>query len=310
LTLRPREDLARFKNWQLFTVCVLVWGTTWHAITYQIAELAAEYGVALRFALAGASLLALAAWRGARLRFDARAQAALALQGTFLYGVSYVCVYHAESYVASGLVAVGYSASPLITGVGAAALFGVAIGARFIAGGLLGLAGIALIFWPEMARPADERGALGAAFTVASVLLSSVGSLAASRNRGLGVPLLPAMGFGMLYAAATAAAVGLGLGRDFALPSAPSWWLSLAWLAFAGSALAFACFLTLQDRLGPGPAGTVGVMTPLLALLVSLLFEGFRPEARTVLGAALALLGNAMMLWPPAALSRSARAAE
>jgi drug/metabolite transporter (DMT)-like permease len=311
LTLRRREDLARFRNWQLFAVCVLVWGTTWHAITYQIAELAAEYGVALRFALAGASLLAFAAWRGERLRLGARAQAALALQGTFLYGVSYVCVYHAEGYVASGLVAVGYSASPLITGLGAAALFGVAIGGRFVAGGLLGLAGIALIFWPEIARPATSgRGALGAAFTVASVLLSSVGSLAASRNRRLGVPLLPAMGFGMLYAAAAAAAVGLGLGRDFALPSAPSWWLSLAWLTFAGSALAFACFLTLQDRLGPGPAGTIGVMTPLLALVVSLLFEGFRPEARTALGAALALLGNAMMLWPPAALSRGARAAE
>ena len=111
-------------------------------------------------------------------------------------------------------------------------------------------------------------------FTVAAVLLSAIGSLTASRNRALGVPLLPAMGFGMLYGAAAAAIVGLVLGRGFALPTAPSWWLSLAWLALAGSVLAFACFLTLQDRLGPGPAGTVGVMTPLLALVVSMLARG------------------------------------
>jgi drug/metabolite transporter (DMT)-like permease len=294
--------LARFKNWQLFAVCVLVWGTTWHAITYQISDLAPELGVALRFALAGATVLAFAAWRGDRLRFGATAHAAMALQGTFLYGVSYVCVYHAERFVASGLVAVGYSASPLITGIGAAALFGVAVGGRFVAGGLLGLAGVALIFWPEIARPADgEKGTWGALFTVASVLLSSVGSLAASRNRQRGVPLLPAMGFGMLYGAVAAALVALALGRHFAWPSAPSWWLSMAWLAFAGSALAFACFLTLQDRLGPGPAGTIGVMTPLLALVVSLLFEGFRPDLLTGLGVTLAVIGNARMLLPAAA---------
>jgi drug/metabolite transporter (DMT)-like permease len=81
----------------------------------------------------------------------------------------------------------------------------------------------------------------------------------------------------------------------------PSWWLSLAWLALLGSVLAFACFLTLQDRLGPGPAGTVGVMTPLIALVVSLVLEGFRPDLLTALGASLAALGNALMLWPVAA---------
>ena len=294
--------MRRFANWQLFAICVLVWGTTWHAITYQLIGVAPESGVALRFAIAGGAVLAFALWRGDRVRFPLATHAALALQGSFLYGVSYVCVYHAERFVASGLVALGYSASPLLAGLGAALLFGVAIGARFVAGGLLGLAGVALIFWPEIVRPTSgERGVFGALFTIASVLLSAVGSLAASRNRKLGLALLPAMGFGMLYGAAAAAAVALILGRSFALPSAPVWWLSLAWLALAGSVLAFACFLTLQDRLGPGPAATVGVMTPLVALVISLLFEGFRPDVLTALGAALAVAGNALMLRPAAA---------
>ena len=161
------------------------------------------------------------------------------------------------------------------------------------------------MFWPEIARSTGgERGTLGLGFTVASVLLSAVGSLTASRNRTLGVPLLPAMGFGMLYGAAAAAIVGGVLGRSFVLPTAPSWWLSLAWLALAGSVLAFACFLTLQDRLGPGPAGTVGVMTPLLALLVSLLVEGFRPDLLTLCGLGLAAIGNVLMLRPALSAAR------
>ena len=293
--------MQRLRTWQLFAICVLVWGTTWHAITYQLSTFPAELGVALRFAIAGAAALAVSRWRGDRLAFSLADHAALALQGIFLYGFAYVCVYHAERFVPSGLVAVGYSASPLLAGVGAALLFGVPLGQRFVVGGVLGLAGVALMFWPEIARPASSgQASLGATFTLAAVLLSAVGSQTASRNRARGVPLLPAIAFGMLYGAAAAAIVWVAVdaGAPIALPAAASWWLSLVYLALAGSVLAFACFLTLQDRVGVGPAGTVGVMTPLLALVVSLALEGFRPTLLTVAGAALAVAGNALMLLP------------
>ena len=294
--------MRRFPTWQLFAVCVLIWGTTWHAITYQLGHTAPEVGVALRFGLAGAALLALCAWRGERFSFSLREHALLALQGVFMYGVSYVCVYHAEQHVASGLVAVGYSASPLVAGLGARALFGVPVSRRFVVGGWLGVGGVALIFWPEFGKAAGASGAaLGALFTVASVLLSSVGSLTASRNRTNRLPFWPTLGFGMLYGAAASALVALAQDRSFEVPAAASWWLSLLYLALAGSVLAFACFLTLQDRLGPGPSSAVGVMTPLLALVVSMAFEGFRPDLLTGAGVALAVLGNVLMLRPPAA---------
>ena len=59
--------------------------------------------------------------------------------------------------------------------------------------------GVALIFWPEFGKVAGTGSTtLGALFTVASVLLSTVGSLTASRNASHGLPLWPALGFGML----------------------------------------------------------------------------------------------------------------
>jgi drug/metabolite transporter (DMT)-like permease len=276
---------------------VLTWGTTWYAITFQVGHLAPEAGVALRFALAGTVVLALCVVRGVGLRFSLREHALLALQGSFLYGLSYICVYHAELHIVSGLVAVGYSASPLVAGLGANVSFGVQVSWRFVLGGLLGLAGIVLIFWPEFGRAAGSQGVvLGALFTVSAVLLSTVGSLTAFRNREHKLPFWPALGFGMLYGAAIGAIAALLLGDSFAVPVAASWWLSLLYLALAGSVLTFACFLTLQERIGPGPSGSIGVITPLLALLVSIAFEGFRPNALTFTGAALALLGNVLML--------------
>jgi len=295
--------MQRLKSWQLLAICVLIWGTTWYAITYQIGHTAPEVGVALRFALAGAVVLAMCAWRGLPLRFSVANHARLALQGVFLYGVSYVCVYHAELHIASGLVAVGYSASPLTSGLGARWLFGGTLPRRFVLGGVLGLIGVALIFWPEFGRAAGSRtAALGALLTVASVLLSTVGSLTASRNRAHALPMWPALGFGMLYGAAACVPIALVQGHrlapDLATLALPSWWASLLYLSLAGSVMTFACFLTLQERIGPGPTGTVGVMTPLLALVVSTAFEDFHPTALTWAGAALAVLGNALMLKP------------
>jgi len=143
-------------------------------------------------------------------------------------------------------------------------------------------------------------------FTLASVLLSSIGSLTASRNNANGLPFWPALGFGMLYGALVAAALGLAQGHVIALPAVWSWWLALLYLSLAGSVLTFACFLALQQRIGPGPAGSIGVMTPLLALLVSMVFESFRPDALTFAGAALAVAGNALVLGPPRSAPSSA----
>ena len=296
--------MERLRSWQLLAVCVLTWGTTWYAITFQIGHTSPEVSVALRFALAGGLVLTMCALRGLPLRFSAREHVRLALQGGFMYGVSYLCVYHAERHIVSALVAVGYSASPLVAGLGARLLFGARFTPQFGFGGVLGLAGVALIFWPEFGKAAGSDGrsaALGAVFTVASVLLSSIGSLTASRNRAHGLPFWPALGLGMLYGAGVAALFALAQGQSFMPPAAISWWLSLLYLALAGSVLTFACFLTLQERIGPGPTGTVGVMTPLLALGVSILFERFEPNLLTLSGAALAVLGNVLMLSRPIA---------
>ncbi len=289
--------MNRLRSWHLFAICVLVWGTTWHAITYQIGHTTPEYGVTLRFALAGISVLLLCMWRGERWRLSMREHAVLALQGAFMYGLSYLCVYHAEQTLPSGVVAVGYSAAPLTSGLGALLLFGTLITRRFLLGGMMGLAGVALIFWPEFGKAAAGHGTLaGSVFTLGALLLSTIGSLIASRNRPRGIPFWPAMGWGMVYGAAISFAIVLALGQPLTLPGVLSWWVSLVYLALAGSVLTFACYLTLLDRVGPGPAGAIGVMTPLLALVVSMTLEGYRPDLYAALGAVLAIGGNVLML--------------
>ena len=134
--------------------------------------------------------------------------------------------------------------------------------------------------------------------------VAAVGALAAFRNAVHRLPFWPALGWGLAWGAAASlvaalvesAATPQGAAAWPGLPTALSWWISLLYLALAGTVLAFSAFLTLQQRLGPGPAATIGVMTPIVALLVSTAFEGYRPGLWTLAGGALALAGNALML--------------
>ncbi len=296
---RAAAPQSRFASWQLFVAAVAIWSTTWFAIVHQVTHNTPEVGVTLRFALAGCIALTIAASRGDRWRCTWREHGRLAFQGAFMYGLAYLAVYHAEQHVPSGLVAVGYSASPLLSGIGAWLLWRTPIGPRFLLGGVMCIAGVALIFSPELARAGGAQATMrGAWFTIAAVLLSTIGSLAASRNTREGLPFWAAIGWGMLYGAALSCIVVITSGQHVVWPTAPAWWISLAYLALAGSVIAFACFLSLQERIGPGAASTVGVMTPVFALVVSALLEGFRPVVLTWVGAVMAVGGNLLILRP------------
>lgn len=284
----------------LYALCVLIWGTTWYAITAQIGAIAPEYGVALRFALAAAVLFAWCAWRGLPLRFSLRLHALFALQGLTGFCLSYIGIYHAERFIVSGVVAVGYAASPLVGLVTARLFLGTPMSRRVAAGSAMGLVGVGLIFRQEVSRlGASEAVLLGAGLTAAAVLLSSTASIAAARYQRQGVSGWPPLAWAMAWGAAGAAVVGQALGA----PTDVAWSLpfaaSLAYLTLAGSVAAFGAFYAVVHRLGPAKAGYIGVVTPVVALAVSSALEGFVWTGDTLAGVALALGGNAVAMWQP-----------
>lgn len=276
-----------------------IWSTTWIAITFQLGAVAPEMSVAYRF-LAGA--LMLFAWclaRGLPLGFPARSHAWLALFGALTFSIVYVLVYYAEQHVVSGLVAVGYSASPLLGMLGMRIFFGAPMTRRMAAASALGVAGIVLVFLPEMLAFRGGRASwAGPALTALAVVTSMLGSLVAHRNQRAGLPLWQMMAWGMLYGAAIALAFGLAQGARPGFEATAAYIGSLLYLALFGSVLAFASYLTLLQRIGAARASYVGVMVPIVALFISAAFEGFRFHALTWAGIALSVAGNVLVLRP------------
>jgi len=281
----------------LFTICVLIWGTTWYAITLQLAATSPAVGVALRFSLAAALIMAWCIARGHSLRLSRSAHAWLALMGGLNFFISYLFVYYAEQRIVSGLVAVGYSAMPLVNMAMMRGFFGAPMSRRVGLGGLLGLAGIALVFWPEFSRlTAGTPLMAGALLTACAVLTSGLANMVVARNQAAGLDGWPALACAMAYGA-------LGTGLFVAISGEPvrvgwSWPFvaSLFYLAVFGSALAFGAYFALLRQIGPARSAYVGVMSTIVALLVSAALEGYDWKAATVVGIALAVAGNVVAL--------------
>lgn len=277
----------------LYAICTLIWGSTWIAITFQLGTVAPVMSVTWRFLAASLLLFGICFARGERLRYTRREHGVLALQGLLMYSAGYVFVYEAETRVLSGLVALGYSASPIANMLCARLLHATPLSRRVAFGGVFGIAGIVLVFAPELANLSATPGAiLGIALTAAAVTVQAFASAIAVRNGARGIAVWPALAWGMGYGAigclAWVVLSGTPIAFDFRWPYVAS----LAWLTIFGSIIAFGAYLTLLGRIGAGRAGYIGVMVPVIALIISAAFEGYRWTPATWAGIALAVAGN------------------
>jgi drug/metabolite transporter (DMT)-like permease len=287
----------RISNSALFLIASVIWGSTWLAITYQLGTVSPQVSVAYRFALGSLILAAYCALTRRSLRFPAREHLVLAAFGATLFGLNYIGVYWAERYVASGLVAVVFSTIVFMSPVGVRIVYGEPIAPRVMIAAALGVTGVALLFLPELdAARKGGAAALGIAVAFAATVIATAGNLIAMRNHKVGLPTFPATAWGMLYGAITAAIYATLSGAAWTFEPTPGYVLSLLYLAVLGSVVAFGAYLTLLKRVGAGPSSFVGVATPVLALLLSTLFEGYRWTWVSVVGVVLAVVGNWLAL--------------
>ncbi|HEX3631183.1 MAG TPA: DMT family transporter [Casimicrobiaceae bacterium] len=283
----------------LFAVTSAIWGSTWLAITYQLTGVSPEVSVAYRFALAAALLAVWCVATRRSLRFSRKDHAYLAAVGVTMFGLNYVGIYWAERLITSGLVAVLFSTIVFLNPIGMRVFFGTTLTARTFVAAAMGVAGVALLFLPELVEaPGGGVAAYGIAFAVGATVIASGGNLIAQRNQRAGIPTLAGNAWGMAYGAVVAAVAALVQGAEWTFDPRPGYVVSLAYLAVFGSVVAFGAYLTLLRRIGAARAAYTAVATPVIALALSTLFEGYRWTWAGALGVALAIAGIALALRP------------
>ncbi len=275
----------------LFWGPTLIWASTWHVILFQLdAGVPVLNSVAWRFALAALLLLAFARWRGDSLRLPLSAHGLMLATGIVQYSGNYFSVYEAERHIPSGLVAVLFCLMVFGNALSGRVFFGQRVSGRFLLAASGGVAGVVMIFWPEIASTgARPHAALGLGLGLAAVLAACIGNVLTLTLTRRGLPLVPilawSMGYGALFLMAVSLGNGTGLHFDWHAPYV----LSLLYLAVFGSVVAFVLYFQLAQAQGPARAALTGVVIPVIALAISALLEGWRPTGLAVAGMALCL---------------------
>jgi len=256
-----------------------------------------ELDIFYRFLLATVILIGYCAATGRSLRFRARDHLFMALQGFLLFCLNYILFYWAAGDLVSGLLAVCFSTMTIMNIVLSALLFRQRIDPIVAVAALLGLAGLALVFWPELAHvELSGKAAAGLVLSLGGTLSAALGNMVTVRHKAAGVPVIQGNAIGMAYGTLFTFAILLPRGIPLAFDGSPAYVGSLVYLSLFATVLGFGCYLTLVQRIGPGRAAYTTVLFPLVALAVSTFLENYQWTAMAAVGVILVLAGNLLVL--------------
>lgn len=284
-------------NLLFYSGVVLIWGTTWFAILFQLGDVDPLVSIIYRFAIAAIILMVYCLLTGKRMFLSLKDHLFMVLLGFFLFSLNYWLFYVAELYLASGLVAVVFSTMVIWNILFGALFIGTPVRTSVVLGGVLGLTGIALVFWPELAAfKLSDQGVFGLLLSLGATISASLGNITSARNQLVGIPVIQANAWGMSYGTLLMIAAALLSGKEFTFKLTVPYIGSLIYLALFGSVFAFGMYLTLIGRIGADRAAYTTLLFPIVALALSMAFEGYRGSVGAMSGIGLILVGNWMVL--------------
>ncbi|AGB82457.1 DMT(drug/metabolite transporter) superfamily permease [Serratia sp. FGI94] len=288
-------------NALLYLAVVLIWGTTWIAISLQQqGTVAIPVSISYRFVIAALVLwLALLLTRRLR-RISLRDHLFCILQGCCVFGLNFYCFYLAAATIGSGLESVIFSMAVLFNALNARIFFGQRPGPNLLPAALLGICGIVALFWHELrdAQPVPEL-LRGVGLCLLGTLGFSLGNMIGSRHQRRGLDILSTNTYAMSYGALLMGLLAWAQGASFQIEWSSRYLGSLLYLAIFGSVIAFAAYFSLLGRIGASAAAYSTLLFPLVALTISTLYEGYVWHGNAVLGLCLILLGNLAMFSNP-----------
>ena len=281
----------------LYASVILIWGSTWAAIPYQLGDVSPELSVAYRFGIAALFLYTYALLSRRQIRLPNDAYTFVFLQGTLLFCLNYFLVYYGTARITSGLVAVLFSSIVLFNAIFERVFFKNSIDGRTLIASIFGLSGIAMIFWPEVSTISfEDETVVGVMFVLVGTIVASLGNMTAVINTRRELPVIAVNAHAMTWSALLSFVIAMLLGRDLVFSLEKSYLLSLAYLAVFGSAIAFGFYLALIRRIGAARAAYSSVLFPVVALAISTIVEGYQWTGIAAAGIMLTLAGNWLIL--------------
>lgn len=281
-----------------FAVVTLIWGSTWLVIRDQLAVVPPSWSVAYRFWVAGLVILAWAAIRRDRLLLDLRGWVFAAALGLAQFVLNFNFVYRAEQHITSGVVAIVYALLLVPNALLARIFLGQRMGRALLIGSAVAMAGIALLFVHEarLSPVGPHQALIGIGIALAGVLSASVANVMQATDTAKAYPMTTVLAWAMLIGATVDAAFALATVGPPVFEARWGYIAGTLYLGVLGSALTFTIYYQLIRAIGPAKAAYTSVLIPVIAMLLSTLFEGYRWSWLAGVGGVLVLVGLVIAL--------------
>ena len=281
----------------LYLLIILIWGSSWIAITYQYGIVSEELSVAYRFLIASMALFAYAFFKGDKLQIKLSYYPMIFLMGSTMFCLNYLFTYYGMNYVVSGLAAVLFSLIVIFNALFERLFFAKKIERRILVAAIIGIIGIVFLFWPELKNlQKSNQSIIGGLWLFAAVIIASLGNMTAIINTNKDLSIVIINAHAMLCGSILSFIIGLVLKRPIIFEFTSSYIISLLYLSIAASAITFGCYLMLIKKIGSTRTAYITLLFPVVALVISTLIGEYQWTIYAIFGVLLILAGTYLAL--------------
>ncbi len=281
----------------LFISTLIVWGPTWYIIKFQLGIVDPMTSVFYRFFLSSIIILVFCVLKKINLRFSLKEHFFIAALGVSLFNINYVLFYLSTVHLISGFVALCFSSILFLNVINNIIFKGKFPKIMTLVGGFIGTLGLLFIFYDEIINFEFSKGtSIGILLGVLATYFASIGNLISEYTSKIKLNVIAVTGYGMLYGSITLLIYLLVTGIELNFDFSYRYVSSLLYLAIFGSVFGFILYLSVIKNIGANDAAYIAIIMPLIALIISTIFEGLEWDLNLYVGAILVLFGNIIIL--------------
>jgi len=232
-----------------------------------------------------------------KLSFNLNQHLWFLLLGVTLFSLNYIFFYLANTYLISGIVTIAFSTILIMNILGERIYFKIKSSRQTLLAAGFGIIGILIIFEKELLNfKVEDKTHIGIILSFIATFWASTGNLIHQKNFKDKIPFVQSIAYGMLYGSIFTLIVAKFRGAELLFDDSFSYISSLLYLSIIGSVVAFYLYLKLLGRIGSARAGYIGVIMPIIALIISTIFEGLQWTNNLIFGLPVLIFGCVLIL--------------
>ena len=284
-------------NFILFIITLFCWSPTWYIIKFQLGYVDPLVSVFYRFLAASIIIFIYLFIKKKNLIFSLNHHVWFLFFGICLYSLNYVFFYLSNTYLISAFPAVVFSTVVIMNILGEMLYFKKKPSLKTLVGATIGMMGIAIIFNDEILNFSLTNGThVGLFLALLGTFCASTGNMVYQRTLNNNFPLTQTLAYAMLYGSLVTLLITQVNSKELLFEYSFSYIVSLAYLSIVGSIFAFIFYLKLLEKVGAGRAGYVGVVMPVIALLISTVFENLKWQIDLIIGLPILIAGAILVI--------------